>query len=359
MPKRSIITRPGFGNSGQRISLLANYFKVSIEKSRHNFLQIQPSVYTVGPLPQNNFEFVVVLEESIPKRGMFLEFGEGLMGVRAFDSNFCPTLGGLCLNMVNETRDIDWGKAKKMLKNMRIMASHSGAEFEVIGLSEKPCNQQLDYFVKRRNIELVYSSSMPCLDVGKPTRPNYRPIELCLVSVQRYTKALSRNQRASLVEKLKQNPPDIIQVIAMKCNYVEDHILFDCGISIEKNLTQINGRILDTPKLKVGNNEDCIPKNGPWNFNNKGILFYFIYSFEEDPKCRRANTPVKRVEMMFKQIIDELRPWKKKCLCGLGIVTQCISPTKIDDQYLTHVLLKINSKVTRVYTIYTIYLYLL
>ncbi|XP_012837501.1 PREDICTED: protein argonaute 4B-like isoform X2 [Erythranthe guttata] len=148
---------------------------------------------------------------------------------------------------------------------------------------------------------------MPCLDVGKPTRPNYRPIELCLVSVQRYTKALSRNQRASLVEKLKQNPPDIIQ--AMKCNYVEDHILFDCGISIEKNLTQINGRILDTPKLKVGNNEDCIPKNGPWNFNNKG-------------------------------------PWKKKCLCGLGIVTQCISPTKIDDQYLTHVLLKINSKET-------------
>lgn len=38
-------------------------------------------------------------------------------------------------------------------------------------------------------------------------------------------------------------------------------------------------------------------------------------------------------------------PWKKKCLCDMGIATQCISPGKINDQYLTNVLLKINSKV--------------
>lgn len=38
-------------------------------------------------------------------------------------------------------------------------------------------------------------------------------------------------------------------------------------------------------------------------------------------------------------------PWKKKCLCDFGIFTQCISPTKINDQYITNVLLKINSKV--------------
>lgn len=29
-PKRSIISRPGFGNSGRRISLLTNHFKVSL-----------------------------------------------------------------------------------------------------------------------------------------------------------------------------------------------------------------------------------------------------------------------------------------------------------------------------------------
>ncbi|PQQ16165.1 protein argonaute 16 [Prunus yedoensis var. nudiflora] len=41
---------------------------------------------------------------------------------------------------------------------------------------------------------------------------------------------------------------------------------------------------------------------------------------------------------------DIYGPWKKKSLSEFGIVTQCISPSKINDQYLTNVLLKINSK---------------
>lgn len=39
-------------------------------------------------------------------------------------------------------------------------------------------------------------------------------------------------------------------------------------------------------------------------------------------------------------------PWKKNNLSEHGIVTQCIAPTKINDQYLTNVLLKINAKVS-------------
>lgn len=38
-------------------------------------------------------------------------------------------------------------------------------------------------------------------------------------------------------------------------------------------------------------------------------------------------------------------PWKKKNLADFGIVTQCIAPMKVNDQYLTNVLLKINAKV--------------
>lgn len=40
-----------------------------------------------------------------------------------------------------------------------------------------------------------------------------------------------------------------------------------------------------------------------------------------------------------------LGPWKRKCLSEFGIVTQCIAPTRVNDQYLTNVLLKINAKV--------------
>ncbi|PIN22149.1 Translation initiation factor 2C (eIF-2C) [Handroanthus impetiginosus] len=576
LPKRSIITRPGFGTSGKRISLLTNHFKVSVGNPDEIFYQYsvsistednkavdgkvigrkvldklyqtysselsgktfaydgEKSLYTVGPLTQNNFEFTVVLEESIAKRSgspsdngspsgsgkrskrflhsktfkveityaakiplksvslalqgaqmdkvqdalrvldiilrqqaakrgcllvrqsffhddsrMFTDVGGGVTGVRGIHSSFRPTVGGLSLNTdvsttmiltpgpvvaflvanqnVKDARYVDWAKAKKMLKNMRVKAIHNNMEFKIIGLSEKPCNQQFfslkakigsssgdnsetleitvyDYFVKHRNIELKSSAYMPCLDVGKPKRPNYLPLELCsLVSLQRYTKALSSTQRASLVEKSRQKPQERIRVAtdAVKnYRYDEDPLLVACGISIEKQLTQVDGRILETPKLKVGNDEDCLPNRGRWNFNNKKLLNpkqierWALVNFsgrcdtshlsrelincgrnkgihierpytiiEEDPQCRKSS-PVTRVERMFEQIMAKLPgppefllcvlperknsdiygPWKKKCLSNMGIVTQCMSPYKINDQYLTNVLLKINSK---------------
>lgn len=38
-------------------------------------------------------------------------------------------------------------------------------------------------------------------------------------------------------------------------------------------------------------------------------------------------------------------PWKRRNLVLCGIVTQCIAPTRLNDQYITNVLLKINAKV--------------
>lgn len=35
-----------------------------------------------------------------------------------------------------------------------------------------------DYFVKHRNIELRYSSDLPCINVGKPKRPTFIPVEV-------------------------------------------------------------------------------------------------------------------------------------------------------------------------------------
>ncbi|GKD45752.1 protein argonaute 16 [Tanacetum coccineum] len=42
--------------------------------------------------------------------------------------------------------------------------------------------------------------------------------------------------------------------------------------------------------------------------------------------------------------MGDFGPWKKKCLSDHGIPTQCICPVKINEQYLTNVLLKINTK---------------
>ncbi|KAF9613891.1 hypothetical protein IFM89_012439 [Coptis chinensis] len=43
---------------------------------------------------------------------------------------------------VRDPYQIDWAKAKRTLKNLRIKASPSNMENKIAGLSKLPCNQQ-------------------------------------------------------------------------------------------------------------------------------------------------------------------------------------------------------------------------
>lgn len=36
-----------------------------------------------------------------------------------------------------------------------------------------------DYYTVEKKIELTWSARFPCLDVGKPKRPCYLPVEVC------------------------------------------------------------------------------------------------------------------------------------------------------------------------------------
>ncbi|GAB2215125.1 hypothetical protein Droror1_Dr00019501 [Drosera rotundifolia] len=378
----------------------------------------------------------------------FTDVGGGVLGCRGFHSSFRGTQGGLSLNIDVSTtmiiqpgpvvdflisnqnaRDpftIDWAKAKRTLKNLRIKTTTSNQEFKITGLSELPCKEQMftlkqkganangevdtsevtvyDYFVNHRGINLRYSADLPCINVGKPKKPTYFPLELCsLVSLQRYTKALNTLQRSSLVEKSRQKPKERMDTLShalRSSNYDAEPMLRSCGITISSQFAQIEGRVLNAPKLKVGNGDDFFPRNGRWNFNNKklvepiklekwavvnfsarcdirslvrdlikcgqmkGIMIEPPFDvFEENPQVRRA-PPLVRVEKMFEQIKGKLPgapqfllcllperknceiygPWKKKNLADYGIVTQCMAPTRVNDQYLTNVLLKINAK---------------
>ncbi|KAF2290338.1 hypothetical protein GH714_011246 [Hevea brasiliensis] len=373
----------------------------------------------------------------------FADVGGGVLGCRGFHSSFRTTQGGLSLNIDVSTtmiiqpgpvvdflianqnaRDpfqLDWTKAKRTLKNLRIKAIPSNQEYKITGLSERPCKEltfQLkrdgdgepleltvyEYFVNHRHIELRYSADLPCINVGKPKRPTYIPIELCsLVSLQRYTKALNTFQRASLVERSRQKPHERMSTLsnALKSSkYDSEPMLRSCGISISSSFAQVEGRVLPAPRLKIGNGEDFFPRNGRWNFNNKRLvqpcniekwaIVNFsarcdvrnlvrdltrcaemkginveppFDAFEESPQYRRA-PPTVRVEKMFEEIQSKLPsapkfllcllperknsdiygPWKKKNLADFGIFTQCLAPQRVNDQYLTNLLLKINAK---------------
>ncbi|KAL9247932.1 hypothetical protein vseg_021308 [Gypsophila vaccaria] len=377
----------------------------------------------------------------------FVGIGGGVLGCRGFHSSFRATQGGLSLNMdvsttmivkpgplveflvanqnVRDPYSLDWAKAKRTLKNLRITAQPSNLEFKITGLSDKPCRQQTfelrqkngngeydtveisvyEYFVNHRKIDLHFSADLPCVNVGKPKRPTYIPVELCtLVSLQRYTKSLSGLQRASLVEKSRQKPLERMSALseALKTSdYASDPLLRSSGIAINSGFARVGGRVLTAPKLRVGGGEDLFPQRGRWNFNNKTLYEgnslerWVIVNFsarvnintlrrdlvkcgqrkgmrvsdpldtvfEEGPQDRRSPAHI-RVDTMLNKIKSKLPgppqlllcilperknsdiygPWKRKCLADIGVATQCIAPTKLNDQYLTNVLLKINAK---------------
>ncbi|XP_010688916.2 protein argonaute 16 [Beta vulgaris subsp. vulgaris] len=378
----------------------------------------------------------------------FFEVDGGIIGLRGLDSSFHMTRAGLSLNLdvamtlvlkpgpvldfllanqnVKEARYIDWVKAKRMLKNLRIKTSHTNRVYKIIGLSDRPCYQQsfplkvkkdngsseeqfqettvFEYFLKHCGVVLTYSKYMPCLDVGKPNRPIYIPIEICsLISLQRYKRLLSPAQQVVLLEKTKQKPHERMKALtdAVKKNqYENDPLLLACGVSVEKQFMQIAGRVLEPPKLKVGRGQDCLPDDGRWTFKNKqfreavDIKCWAIVNFscscdtsylsreliscgrskgmdierpyaliEENQQMRKAS-PLARVDAMFEKLQDKLPdqpefilcvlperrssdlygPWKMKSLSNFGVVTQCLCPVKITERYLTNVLLKINAK---------------
>ncbi|KAJ6380704.1 hypothetical protein OIU77_029577 [Salix suchowensis] len=378
----------------------------------------------------------------------YVDLGGGVLGCRGFHSSFRASQGGLSLNMDGSTTtiiqpgplidflianqnvsnpfQIDWAKAKRTLKNLRIRVSPTNQEYRITGLSENTCKEQMfslksratdgndveslditvyHYFVNHRNIDLRYSGDLPCINVGKPKRPTYIPVELCsLLPLQRYIKALTVLQRSQLVEKSRQKPQEKIRILTdvMKSNnYAAELMLRSCGITISSQFTHVQGRVLTAPKLKAGNDEDVIPRNGRWNFNHKkfyepskienwavvnfsarcdvrglvrdlirfgemkGILISDpVDVVDENGQFRRA-PPLVRVEKMFEQIqkafpnspprflvcllpdkknSDIYGPWKRKNLAEYGIFNQCLAPTRVNEQYILNVLLKINAK---------------
>ncbi|XP_061364756.1 protein argonaute 4A-like [Gastrolobium bilobum] len=400
----------------------------------------------------------IILRQHAAKRGCLLvrqsffhdnprnysDLGGGVLGCRGFHSSFRATQGGLSLNIdvsttmilqpgpvldflclnqnVKHPNSIDWIKAKRMLKNLRIKANN--IEYKITGLSDQPCRSQTfllkhgkdangevlsseitvyDYFKHHKKIELR-CSNMPCINVGKPKRPAYFPVELCtLVPLQRYTKALTNLQRAQLVEKSRQRPNErkaSLEDSLRNSRYGNEPMLLSSGITIEPMLNKIEGRVLPAPSLVVGRGENFIPRGGRWNFNHKKLIepvkiehwaivnfstrcdiVYLCNTlkkcadmkgihlnapnkvFDEDQSYKRepANVRVEKLYTYVKSMLpgfpqlllcilperknSELYgPWKRRSLADEGVATQCIAPVKINDQYITNVLLKINAK---------------
>ncbi|KAH9675032.1 protein argonaute 4A [Citrus sinensis] len=266
----------------------------------------------------------------------FFDLGGGVLGCWGFHSSFQATQGGLSLNIEYRITGLSDSTCKRQMFSWKSGVKDRNDDVKCVDVTV------FDYFVNHRRINLCFSGDFPCIDVGKPRKPTYIPIELCsLLSLQRYTKALTVFQRSALVEKSQQKPQEKMKIITdvMRSNKNDSEpMLRSCGISINSRFAQVEGRILSAPRLMAGNREVIFPKNGRWSFHNKIFvpaakidhwavanfsggcdirslcrdLIRFgemkristsppLNVFEENPQFRRAPAPV-RVDRMFEQM---------------------------------------------------------
>jgi eukaryotic translation initiation factor 2C len=75
----------------------------------------------------------------------------------------------------------------------------------------------VDYFKETYKFSIRYPK-LPCLQVGSQQRPNYLPMEVCIIAEgQRYSKRLNERQITSLLQVTCQRPQDRENSILQVC----------------------------------------------------------------------------------------------------------------------------------------------
>ncbi|CAN1794217.1 Protein argonaute 7 [Linum perenne] len=422
------------------------------------------------PLPQDYLHALdVVLRESpsencIPvgrsmyssSMGGVREIGGGAVGLRGFFQSLRPTQQGLALNVdfsvtafhesigvifylqkrleflhdlpKRKSRSLSGEERKEVeraLKNIRVFVSHRETvqRYKVYGLTDEATEnlcfpdrdgtilRVVNYFKDHYGYDIQFRN-LPCLQISR-SKPCYLPMELCMIcDGQKFMGKLSDDQTAKILNMGCQRPKErksiIDEVMQGSVGPTSGNQAKEFKLNISREMTRLKGRVLQPPKLKLGNGghvKDLVPSrhDRQWNFLDGHVyegtkierwgLISFGGSSEQKsniPKfikqlshrCEQLGiflnkttaaslqfeptqvlnnvslleTKLKNIQRGNLQLLIVLMEKKHKGYADLkriaetsvGVVTQCCLYTnlgKLSSQFLANLALKINAKV--------------
>ncbi|PHU29848.1 Protein argonaute 7 [Capsicum chinense] len=292
-----------------------------------------------SPLPQEYLHALdVVLRESPTEKcitagrsfyssfmGGAKDIGGGAVALRGFFQSLRPTQQGLALNVdfsvtafhesievisylekrLDFLHDISHRKTRvltneekkeveKALKNIRVFVCHreSVQRYRIYSLTEEVtenlCFQDRDgkilrivnYFKDHYNYDILYRK-LPCLQISR-SKPCYLPMELCMICEgQKFLGKLSDDQTARILKMGCQRPRErkaiIDGVVTGSVGPTSGNHARDFKLQISREMTQLYGRILEPPKLKLGDRgqvRDLIPSrhDRQWNLLDSHVF---------------------------------------------------------------------------------------
>lgn len=171
----------------------------------------------------------------------------------------------------------DWRKVENVLKGLKVTVIHrqTKQKYSIVGLTRETTRRLsftladpegrdpprevslVDYFREKYGKDIMYKD-IPCLDLGRNNRKNYVPMEFCvLFEGQIYPKEyLDRNTGLFLKEISLAKPGDrqsmISQMVRSRIGPCGGEIARNFGIDVNTNMTNVVGRVLGPPELKLG-----------------------------------------------------------------------------------------------------------
>ncbi|KAL3522982.1 hypothetical protein ACH5RR_015816 [Cinchona calisaya] len=258
------------------------------------------------------------------------DLGHGIAAYRGFHQSLKPTWQGLvlCLDYsvlafrkplpvldflrecFEEIRRVDdiMGMTREVTNvlrglKVRVTHRHTKQKYTISGLTAKSTRQVafdlvdpdahspprkisiVDYFREKYDKQITLLN-IPCLDLGKPNKTNYVPMEYCvLVEGQRYPKEYLEKyekEAAVLLKKISLASPaerrsticDMVRADDGPCG----NVVKNFEMEVEKDMTTVEGRVLGAPELKLGasNGKVCPVKvdqeKCQWNLVGKSVV---------------------------------------------------------------------------------------
>ncbi|KAK1272836.1 Protein argonaute 2 [Acorus gramineus] len=118
-----------------------------------------------------------------------------------------------------------------------------------------------EFFHRKYGLEIRYRR-LPCLDLSKNGKENYVPMEFCeIAGGQRFPKQNLNNNEANQLRGIALADPDrrkgsILRTVRSDDGPFVGELLSQCGISINTSMTEVTGRVLRRPELKLCHNEN-------------------------------------------------------------------------------------------------------
>ncbi|KAJ9705630.1 hypothetical protein PVL29_003615 [Vitis rotundifolia] len=315
------------------------------------------------PLPQDYLHALdIVLRESPTEKcvpvgrslysssmGGTKDIGGGAVGLRGFFQSLRPTQQGLALNVdfsvtafhesigiipylqkrVEFLRDLSQRKTRgltgeerkeveKALKNIRVFVCHRATvqRYRVHSLTEETTEnlwfedrdgkilRLVNYFKDHYGYDIQFRN-LPCLQISR-SKPCYLPMELCMICEgQKFLGKLSDDQTARILKMGCQRPRErkaiIDGVMRGAVGPTSGSQEREFKLHVSREMTRLNGRVLQPPKLKLGEGghvRDLIPSrhDRQWNlldshvFEGTCIERWALISFGGTPD-QKSNIP--------------------------------------------------------------------